>query len=122
MRLRNISLSFTYSFGQIILGLLLHPFQTMFMLWRDKYWLWTVFAPLGFLIAAIVLWEIISFILVSFLGAIVTLVKHTPSLLFSFEVLKWWVFYFCFIWQFVLLGLLVKFYLFFRNKKEKSHV
>ena len=100
---RRAALSFTYSFGQIFLGLLLHPFQTMRMLVEDKYWAWLSFLPLLLLILAFILWHVLVYFLPS-------IFDHQFFLL---ELLKWWVFYFCFFWQFILISLLIKFWKFF---------
>jgi len=50
-------LSLFYSLGQISLGLILHPYQTVQMLVKDKIFEWLIVLPSGFLLALVLMWR-----------------------------------------------------------------
>ena len=109
----HIATSLLYSIGQITQGLFLHPYQTMQLLVREKVFFWLTFLPMGVWVVARLFWGLI----------IVPLVRLTFSCsqtgfmgcdLISF--FSRWLFYFCILWQLILLYLFVRFsYAFFKK-------
>jgi hypothetical protein len=105
-------LSMLYSLGQITLGLLLHPYQTMQSLVRERVFVFMTLLPTAVLAFSTVLWK--------------ALVVPVVSLLFSCDQLglvgcSWlsfisnWLAFFCIFWQVLLL------YLLFRFSKVSKH-
>lgn len=99
--------SLTYSLGQITLGLLLHPYQTMQQLVEDKVFVWMSLLPVSALTAIIVAWRF--------------LVVPTVRIFFSCQsnhfwacdyltFLANWVTLFAIYWQVLLIYLLLRFY------------
>lgn len=62
----NPVLSVIYSLGQISLGLLLHPYQTLQQVVKDQVFQWLIILPSFFLMSLVVLWRVM----------IVPLVRH----------------------------------------------
>jgi hypothetical protein len=111
---RNLTYSIAYSLGQIILGFLLHPFQTMQILVRDKYWLWMVLTPSVILLLGFILWQSTWTIIFYFFAPTPEFLLPLFGLLLL--LIKHWFFYFCLLWQILLLLLLIKFWRFFRHQ------
>jgi hypothetical protein len=95
-----------YALGQITLGLLLHPYQTMQSLVKDKIFSWMALLPTGVLAVVTILWRFV----------IVPLVQ----LVFSCQSTGFWgcswlpfvsntLTFFCFYWQVMLIYLLFRF-------------
>lgn len=95
MKKRAAILSIFYALGQIGQGLLLHPYQTMQSLVRDRVFMWMVFLPMAILVVGKLLSVMISVLVL-------------PSFLVN------WFIYFCFYWQVLLLYLLVRFWVGFK--------
>ena len=98
--------SISYSVGQIGLGLLLHPYQTMQSLVEDKVFVWMSLLPAGVLAVVTVSWRF--------------MIVPTVRLAFSCQTTGFWacdylVFvsnwltFFCLYWQIMLLYLLFRF-------------
>ncbi len=112
MKKRKILFSLLYSFGQITTGLLLHPYQTMQSLVRKKVFIWMTLVPS----------VCISFITIFWKLAVVPSVQ----LVFSCSQSGWLVCsaipffsnvitFFCIYWQILLLYLLVRFTIVYRD-------
>lgn len=115
MLLRSFTLSLTYSLGQIILGLLCHPFQTVQVLVRDKYWLWMAFFPIFIFVLGFAIWQGGWWLIFNVFSS--TPIELLPMMKICLDLIKWWFFYFCLIWQVILLLLLIKFLHFYHRKK-----
>jgi hypothetical protein len=105
MNYKNAFLSILYSVGQLTLGLLLHPYQTMQSLVEDKVFVWMTLLPTGVLAIVTVLWR---FLIVPAVQLVFSCQKT------GFVGCTWlpffsnWLTFFCLYWQILLL------YLFFR--------
>jgi hypothetical protein len=106
IRWRVALISLLYSSGQIVIGLLLHPYQTMQSVVRDKVFMWLALSPMVVLGGITVLWR---FMIVP----IVRLVfSCQASGFWGCEVLPFisnWITFFCIYWQVLLVYLLVRF-------------
>jgi hypothetical protein len=98
--------SFLYSLGQITLGLLLHPYQTMQSLVKDKIFVWMSLLPTAVLAIITLLWRLL----------LVPAVKLVFSCqISSFVGCDWLSFlsnfltFFCIYWQMLLFYLLLRF-------------
>ena len=100
MKKRMVALSIFYALGQISQGLLLHPYQTMQSLVRDKIFIWMSFLPVAILVLVTFFWRYILLPIVSI---------SLPVFL------VYWFIFFCFYWQCLLLYLLVRFFIGFRS-------
>lgn len=112
MNTRRIFFSTIYAVGQITLGLLLHPYQTMQSLVQDKVFIWMTLLPTGVLALTTVMWRY----------GLVPLVRlvfscHTTG----FIGCQWLPFlsngltFFCLYWQLILFYLLIRFAKVFRS-------
>lgn len=111
--------SFLYAIGQITLGLLVHPYQTMQSLVKERVFVWMAAMPLYLLAVITVAWRF--------------LVVPTVQLLFScsteyylacdmLSLVSNTIIFFCWYWQVLLLYLLVRFRLLVRTiELEKQH-
>ena len=114
-RLIHIIASVTYSIAQISQGLFFHPYQTMQSLLREKVFFWLTLLPTAIWIFARLIWGLV----------IVPLVRSVFSCsqtgFWGCELLPFftrWLFYFCLLWQLVLLYLFVRFiYAFAQGRK-----
>lgn len=100
-----------YSIGQITLGLLVHPYQTMQSLVQDKVFIWMTLLPTGLLAVVTAIWRF----------AVVPSVRVIFSCQATgFGGCDWlplvsnWITFFCVYWQVILLYLLVRFSKVFR--------
>jgi len=96
MKKKAAILSVFYTLGKIGQGLLLHPYQTMQSLVRDKVFVWMSFLPLvimgmGFLLKILLANLVLPIFLV------------------------YWFVLFCFYWQCLLFYLLIRFWIGFRS-------
>lgn len=97
--LLNFSLSLFYACCQISLGLLLHPYQTMFSLVREKFLRLLAFTPVIIFLFLTLIWRILLRPLtLLFLSATCPLM-----------IIKTTVLFFCLFWQIALLYLFFKF-------------
>ena len=98
--------SIIYSLGQITLGLLLHPYQTMQSLVEDKVFIWMSLLPTGVLAIAILGWRLL-------VVPIVRLVFSCQQTGFwgceLIPLFSHWLTFFCLYWQILLLYLLFRF-------------
>ncbi len=106
MKAKNIVVSVGYSIGQITLGLLLHPYQTMQSLVRDQVFVWMTLLPTGVLAVVTLLWKY----------GVVPVVRMIFSCQSSgfvgcdyLTLLSNFVTFFCIYWQILLLYLLFRF-------------
>lgn len=106
IRFRYAVSSLLYSVGQITLGLLLHPYQTMQTLVPDKIFVWMTALPTITLAIVTVLWRY----------AVVPVVQLVFSCsathFWGCEFLPFisnWLTFFCIYWQLLLLYLLLRF-------------
>ncbi len=101
----NFSLSFFYALVKIAVGLLLHPYQTMFSLIKEKVFWSLVFTPTLVFIFLTFFWRLaIRSLVLYFFNATCLLMTIKTSVLF-----------FCFFWQLALFYLWLKFYYFWRR-------
>ncbi|MDQ5950943.1 MAG: hypothetical protein QG639_220 [Patescibacteria group bacterium] len=104
--------SFFYSVGQITLGLLLHPYQTMQSLVQDKVFIWMTLLPIGVYGVAKVIWHLVLVPTVRFVFSCST------STFLGCDLIPFvanWLVLFCVYWQVLLLYLLLRFFLVFRT-------
>lgn len=106
MQARVALFSFLYSIGQITLGLLLHPYQTMQSLIQERVFVWMAAIPLYTLVVVTVLWR---FILVP---AVQLVFSCSTQYYFACDALSFisnTLIFFCWYWQVLLVYLLVRF-------------
>ncbi len=104
--------SVIYALGQIALGLLLHPYQTVQSLVRDKVFFWMAALPL---LVSIIIKFVWSFIFVP-LVRLVFSCAVTPF--WGCELIPFfaqWLLYFCLYWQIMVAYLFIRFSLAFRS-------
>lgn len=109
------------SLASISQGLLIHPYQTMQSLVRQKYFVWMVLLPLGVLSIAWIGWR---GILVPMVRLAFSCQQAKRELVVSIcAALPWlsrWLVWFCGLWQLTLLYLLVRFgSVFWSGKNQK---
>lgn len=99
--------SFLYSISQITGGLLLHPYQTMQSLTREKVFVWMSFLPVAVFIGAKVIWFFIVVPMVRFVFSC------SSTHFFGCDLIPFfanWLLFFCVYWQILLLYLLFRFF------------
>jgi len=99
-------LSLIYSLAQITQGLLLHPYQTMQSLVREKVFVWMTLLPMGVLALVTVLWRF------GVVPAVRLVFSCQTSGFFACDWLQFfsnWLTFFCLFWQVLLLYLLFRF-------------
>lgn len=106
MKKRVFLLSVLYSVGQITLGLLVHPYQTMQSLVRDKVFIWMTLLPSVSLALVTLVWKwlVVPFVKLAF--------SCSDVLLGGCEFLPFfamWLTFFYLYWQILLLYLLFRF-------------
>lgn len=99
-------LSFVYSLGQITLGVLVHPYQTMQMVVEDKIFVWMSLLPTGVLAVVTVLWR---FGIVPLVRIVFTCTEVPFFACDYLHVISNWLTFFCIYWQVLLLYLLFRF-------------
>lgn len=110
-RLSSVVLSFLYAVSQITGGLLLHPYQTMQSLVRDKVFLWMTLLPSAVYVIAKVIWFFVLVPTVRFAFSCQT------SAFFGCDLIPFfanWLVLFCVFWQIMLIYLLIRFFLILR--------
>jgi hypothetical protein len=113
MKKRKVVLSATYSLGQISVGLVLHPYQTMQNLVREKIFVWMTLLPSLVLMIVTALWKIIIVPLVGlFFSCAQSKIIGCDWLVFVSNAIT----FYCIYWQILLFYLLVRFNLVFKNK------
>lgn len=64
-QVKHATWSLAYSLFQIIQGLLIHPYQTMRQLVREKVFIWMTFSPIFLWIFSLFVWKILEILLFS---------------------------------------------------------
>ena len=135
MKKTTLTRSFFYSIGQITQGLLLHPYQTMQSLVREKVFIWMTLLPTFVLGLVTVVWRVIIVPVVQlifsceggsvgWLGWVVREVLQKPEWLVvsasescrALPFISNWLVFFCIYWQIMLLYLLFRFGSVFREQ------
>ncbi len=107
MKINNsVILSIVYSIFQISQGLLIHPYQTMQSLVKDKIFVWMTLLPTFFLAMLTMIWKLFLFPLLKIFITCQSVRKEYCDL---FYFLAEWVTFFCIYWQIILIYLLVRF-------------
>lgn len=112
MKSRIIVVSVLYSIGQITTGLLLHPYQTMQSLVKQKIFIWMALVPSLFLSFVTVLWKY------AVVPTIQTMFSCKTTMFFACDWISFVsnvITFFCIYWQVLLLYLLVRFTLVYRK-------
>lgn len=112
MHVRRFASSFVYSIAQITGGLLLHPYQTMQSLTRERVFIWMAFLPTAVFVLAKVVW---FFILVP---GVRFIFSCSESNFFGCDLIPFfanWLVLFCVYWQILLLYLLIRFLIAFSD-------
>ncbi|MBU0974790.1 hypothetical protein KKD03_03770 [Patescibacteria group bacterium] len=115
MKKRKVVLSATYSLGQISVGLILHPYQTMQALVREKVFIWMSLLPSLVLMSTTLLWKIAVVPLVRFVFSC----SELSGMVFSCDWLDFVsnaIAFYCIYWQLLLFYLLIRFNSAYRNK------
>jgi hypothetical protein len=106
MHAGQMLLSVIYSISQITGGLLLHPYQTMQSLVRDKVFVWMALLPTLVLALVTVAWKVAVVPLVRlFFSCSSANFVGCERLTFASN----WLTFFCIYWQILLLYLLIRF-------------
>lgn len=106
MRKKSALLSLVYSLGQITLGLLVHPYQTMQSLVRERVFVWMAATPLYVLAMSTVGWKLVIVPVVQNIFSCSTgYFVACDALSFVSNMLV----FFCWYWQVLLLYLLIRF-------------
>lgn len=112
MKKQRAFLSFVYSVGQITIGLLMHPYQTMQSLVKDRVFVWMAAIPLYVLAAVTVGWKMLIVPVVQGVFSCSTgYFIACDALSFVSNTLI----FFCWYWQVLLLYLLIRFRLLVRG-------
>lgn len=101
----NLLISFFYALGRFAFGLVVHPYQTMQLLVRQKLFVWVVLTPTFLLAILTVLWNFLIIPVGSSLSLSPSFSLLSPALSF----LSTWIITFVVYWQMMLLYLLVRF-------------
>lgn len=107
-KINSIFNSFFYSCGQIGLGLLLHPYQTMQSLVEEKVFVWMSLLPAGILAVVTVLWRFVV------VPVVRTSFSCAQTAFIGCELLRFfsnWMTFFIIFWQLMLVYLLFRFWL-----------
>lgn len=112
MNYKLVIFSSIYSLGQITLGLLFHPYQTMQSLVQDKVFVWMTLLPTGVLALITLLWKLLIVPVVQLVfscqNASLPVCAILPFISNSLT-------FFCIYWQLMLLYLLLRFSQAFKN-------
>jgi len=112
---RKVVLLTTYSLGQILVGLVLHPYQTMQGLVREKIFVWMALLPSFILMSVTILWKIAVVPLVGlFFSCVQSEIINCSWLGFASNIIT----FYCIYWQILLFYLLIRFNLAFGNWKK----
>ncbi|MBU0578505.1 hypothetical protein KKE34_01165 [Patescibacteria group bacterium] len=101
MKKRIALLSVFYTLGKISQGLLLHPYQTMQSLVRDRVFVWMSFLPAIMFCVIALAWK---YLILAFFSLVL------PAFLIYLFI------FFCFYWQALLCYLLVRFWVGFQER------
>lgn len=64
-QVKHATWGLAYSLFQIVQGLLIHPYQTMRQLVREKVFIWMTFSPIFLWIFSLFVWKILEILLFS---------------------------------------------------------
>jgi hypothetical protein len=104
-RLTTFFASALYAVGQVTLGLLLHPYQTMQSLMEQRVLLPLVLLPSGVLAVVTLVWKVVTVPLVR----LVFSCQSAPNACVGLSFLSDWITFFCVYWQIMLLYLVLRF-------------
>jgi hypothetical protein len=110
MNNRAFLASFIYSVAQITGGLLLHPYQTMQSLTRERVFAWMTFLPVAVYVLAKIVWFFLVVPAVRFIFSCQTTSFFGCDLIPFFAN---WLVLFCVYWQILLFYLLIRFWIAF---------
>lgn len=118
MSRRSVVLSFLYSVTQITQGLLLHPYQTMQSLVRERVFIWMSMLPMVILGMVTILWKWLIVPLVRLVTSCQALSTNwgTP-ICDTLPFISNWLTFFCLFWQVMLLYLLYRFTWVFKEEQ-----
>jgi hypothetical protein len=114
---KSAAISFVYAVGQLGLGLLIHPYQTMQSLVRDKVFVWMSLWPTLILAVITVAWRF------GVVPAVRVFFSCQVTPLPACEVLPFisnWLTFFCIYWQILLLYLLFRFTWIFKQSLQST--
>jgi hypothetical protein len=112
-RKQSFWLSALYAVGRISLGMLLHPYQTLQSVVREKVFLWLSILPGVLLVFLIINWRIWT------LPVLEILFECQPNYPFICHGVRWvatWVSFFCLYWQILVGYLTIRFLLAFKDE------
>jgi hypothetical protein len=104
--------SIFYSLGQITLGFLFHPYQTMQMVIEDRVYSWMAVLPVGALLGVILIWRRI---IVPFVRLFFSCGQSSFALCGVLPFLSHFVILYSLLWQILLLYLAIRFFLLSRK-------
>lgn len=104
-RLSTFLASTAYAVGQVTLGLLLHPYQTMQSLMEQRVLLPLVLLPSGVLAIVTLVWKVVVVPLVRTVFSC----QSAPNACAGLPFLSDWITFFCLYWQVMLLYLVLRF-------------
>jgi len=108
MKLKKAMSSGAYSIGQVALGLIVHPYQTLQSVVQEKVFIGMVLLPTAVLAIVTVAWR---FFIVPVIQTLFSCSPHHLLACSSLPFFSNWITFFCIYWQILLL------YLFFRFSK-----
>ena len=100
-----------YLLLEIAQGLLLHPYQTMQSLVRDKVFVWLALLPTVVLALVTVFWKCVFVLVVQLLISC----QAAPAICELLPFVSTWITFFCLYWQILLLYLMFRFSAAFKN-------
>ena len=112
MKNKVLLFSILYSVGQITTGLLLHPYQTMQSLVKQKIFVWMTLLPSLFLSFLTLFWKFVVVVVVK------SVFSCTTTQFFGCEWISFVsniITFFCIYWQVLLLYLLIRFSLAYKD-------
>lgn len=101
---RTILFSISLLLGQVTQGLLIHPYQTMQNLVREKVFVWLSFIPTVFFVLVLISWRLLGNIPICFEFSFFVELFHFFLI---------WILNFLFYWQLLLIYFLIRFSLVF---------
>lgn len=108
MNIFSVLLSFVYACGQITMGLLLHPYQTVQSLAREKVFAGMIFLPVAVYVLAKIIWFFVLIPLVHYVFSCQSTAFFGCDLIPFFAN---WLVLFCVYWQVLLLYLFLRFWI-----------
>jgi hypothetical protein len=115
MTIKPFFFSTFYSVGQLGLGLLLHPYQTMQSVVQEKVFVWMTLVPSVVLAVLTIVWR---FVIVPLVQLLFTCRDYQLWACHLLPVASNWIAFFCIYWQILLFYLLFRFTVVFNQKNE----